>query len=643
MRRRIPELAAALALSASILATSAGAQSVFDPFGEPETSRPPPKKSPPPPADERPFLQPMPGGNPAPSTSGRPSGQSAGGWGANSPPGSPALPIGPIDREGTAVERGDLEPVLVEPLPQAAGSAAAASADDASLPSDMWRGLTVSAVEALIANAGIPPRSPVLHDVWRRLVVPGAGPEAASPGNVRFTAIRAEALDRSGLVDEAAWVLAQDPATARDPILATLSARIEIGRNNGRAACNSAETARTPAPGMPKSLILTSILANGYCAAARGDMTAASLQAALAREHGQDAEASADLLDAVASGATAVVPKGAILSLVDYRILELGHQEAGAVTIENAEPNLLGALARNAKADPLLRLAAAERAAMHNAIAPAELASLYLALAGPIADGVDANANASKGESPLRRAALYKAAVSERTPLPRSRHLRSFLDSARRAGFYWPALFIAAKPASEIEPIPETGWFAETAIETALASGDTVLARTWCQLGDRLAAQGNAAGFGHWLALADLSDANLTAGRSEYLDSIERLARDGRLDPVLLHKLVTVLDALEIKVPIPLWEAAGRSPQPAGGYLPDTGILTALQAAAAKQEIGHTVLLAIRTLGPDGASGANLIALGDTIRALRKAGLETEARRLALEALFPSWPRNTNT
>jgi hypothetical protein len=48
----------------------------------------------------------------------------------------------------------------------------------------------------------------------------------------------------------------------------------------------------------------------------------------------------------------------------------------------------------------------------------------------------------------------------------------------------------------------------------------------------------------------------------------------------------------------------------------------------------------LRALGPHGAEGAHIIALGDAIRALRRAGLEREARRLGFEALFTSWPRS---
>ena len=93
-------------------------------------------------------------------------------------------------------------------------------------------------------------------------------------------------------------------------------------------------------------------------------------------------------------------------------------------------------------------------------------------------------------------------------------------------------------------------------------------------------------------------------------------------------------------MPIPLWEAASRTPQPAMGYLPDTGVLAQLQEAAKRKDVARTVLLSLRALGPVGAGGVHLIALGDTIRALRRAGLDGDARALGVEALLEQWPRS---
>jgi hypothetical protein len=120
---------------------------------------------------------------------------------------------------------------------------------------------------------------------------------------------------------------------------------------------------------------------------------------------------------------------------------------------------------------------------------------------------------------------------------------------------------------------------------------------------------------------------------------VDELAVRGRLGAEVLHRLATVLDALDIDVPRGIWEAAGRMPQPATGYLPETGVLADLAQSSQRKDTGRTVLVAMRALGPNGAEGANILALGDAVRALKRAGLESDARGLGFEALFAVWPR----
>ncbi len=191
----------------------------------------------------------------------------------------------------------------------------------------------------------------------------------------------------------------------------------------------------------------------------------------------------------------------------------------------------------------------------------------------------------------------------------------------------------------------EIGWFAETAIEALSAAERYDEARAWVAFGqslDRPASGLGGSGLQHWLGLIDIADPANRGPRGQNLASVEQMALAGRFAPELLHRLATVLDALDYQVPIPLWEAASKTPQPATGHLPETGVLTELQDAAKKKEFGRTVLLTLRTLGPGGAEGAHMIALGDAIRALKRAGLEPDARRLGFEALFAGWPRSVN-
>ena len=519
-----------------------------------------------------------------------------------------------------SIERVDLSPV--------------AAIDGSGLPYELWAGLSVQDVETLLAKLDIPPRSAALHALWRRLitstVAPRSGGVAVTP---RFTTMRAEVLYRSGLVKEALDVLAREPAAASDPLLATLQARLDIGQGGRDRACANASRLAVLPPDMPPPLRMEAILIGGYCAAVAGDMVAADLKAGLAREAAPDQTVGADALETLAAGAKPILPKGTKLSLLDYRIFELGKGDLPTDALTSAAPALLSALALDPATPADVRMQSAEAAAGVNAITPEDLAAIYRNQVAPVAP-----------QAADRRAELFRSLESERTPAKKTRLMRSFLDDARRSGLYWPALLMLDKPLDALQPVAEIGWFAETAIEISLAAGRYDLARQWIEMAAGFDAapaaggQGNS-GFAHWLALADIADPALASGRSAHLGSVEALAGNGRIDASTLHRLVTVLDALEIQVPIPLWDTASRTPQPNTGFLPETGVLSQLQEASKKKEFGRTVLLVMRALGPSGADSTNLIALGDSIRALRRAGLEPDARRLGFEALFASWPR----
>ena len=77
------------------------------------------------------------------------------------------------------------------------------------------------------------------------------------------------------------------------------------------------------------------------------------------------------------------------------------------------------------------------------------------------------------------------------------------------------------------------------------------------------------------------------------------------------------------------WRAAGvRDTQVLGRYLALAGLV----------RFGiEFIRVNERLVGP--LTLAHMIALGDSIRALKRAGLEADARRLALEAVFAAWPR----
>lgn len=519
------------------------------------------------------------------------------------------------------------------------------SPDGSGLPLDLWNGLDLTTVEQLLARLEIPPRSAAVHNLWSRLLQA----DATAPGNAgaKFQALRAEAYQRSGLLKEEIAALTKATATSADPVLSALKGRAAISVGDSAGGCSAIKDAGGRKAELPKRLKGEIIILAGYCAALGGNHAAAGLAADLAREEGVDAPLALAALDAIAAGPEAAkkqklaLPKR--IDATDYRLIELTAPQDLGTLLEKADPSLLSVLVSGEAVPSKLRLASAEAAARINVITPERLAEVYRSLDLPQGEGVDPMA--AKSDPLTRRAQLFRAAEIERTPQRKTRLLRAVLDDGRRYGLYLPLLRITAGAIEALQPQVEIGWFAETAVEAMIAAGRYDEARKWVAFGqglDRSAPAMGGSSLQHWLALIDIADpANRGAQRGANLESLERLALAGRFAPELLHRLATVLDALDYQVPLPLWEAASRTPQPNTGHLPETGVLTELQDASKKKEFARTVLLVLRTLGPEGAEGAHMIALGDAVRALKRANLEPDARRLAFEALFAGWPRST--
>ena len=110
--------------------------------------------------------------------------------------------------------------------------------------------------------------------------------------------------------------------------------------------------------------------------------------------------------------------------------------------------------------------------------------------------------------------------------------------------------------------VPEIAWFAETGIETSLAAGDYQNARRWATFAAANQYQ-TRANLEHWHGLIDIADPGANKERlADGLRRIETVAQRGLFEPESLHRLATVLDALDTQVPIPLWQLASRTPQP---------------------------------------------------------------------------------
>ncbi len=103
---------------------------------------------------------------------------------------------------------------------------------------------------------------------------------------------------------------------------------------------------------------------------------------------------------------------------------------------------------------------------------------------------------------------------------------------------------------------PQSDFFAETGVRIAALAGDEQSAWAWIDTGgERMRS---------WQLLLAASDPQGPRAEAALAAGID-IALKGGLPPPLLHRLVTVLDALDYEVPIPLWDAASKTPQPTDG------------------------------------------------------------------------------
>jgi hypothetical protein len=488
-------------------------------------------------------------------------------------------------------------------VPAPAGSAPAASP----LPYDLWRGVDAAKLALLLAGAPLPSPSPALAGLTAHALATG---DAESGEDLM---LRLSALRRAGRMAEANELLGQ-AANRGDPRLLGPYALtlLALGRNDEACEINLGEALQAARADKPSK---DALLVPAFCAATSGDVPGARLALQLAREDGADVT----LASAVLGQRQPALPKSA--GLMDYLFLSLAEKRPGAELAARAEPELLFLLARDGTAPAELRAAAAERAASLNIISGEELARAYR-------DAAKALPKTAQSP-PALRAKLFATFENAASAKIRAESIAALLASARDQGIEVPIAEALAQASAGLVDDPQAAGFAETGIRVAALAGDEQSAWAWTDAGGEP--------LKGWQLLLAASDPQGPRAETALAQGVE-LALKGGLPAPLLHRLVTVLDALDYEVPIPLWDEASKTPQPEDGDLPPTGALTSLKEAADAGEVGSAIFLVAAVLGPNGAKGAHLIALGDSLRALKRVGLDAEARRLGFEALYAHWP-----
>ena len=512
------------------------------------------------------------------------------------------------------IESSDLSPVMA---PDASG-----------LPLDLWAGLDTGELEKHLAALDLPPRSPALHQLWRRMMLSSATAPRGAPSPDHFLALRLEALYRSGMLAEMGEAVGK--SGAQNPLAGILLARKDIGAGERDAGCGAVRA--LAGAGLSGRLKGETQLLLGYCAAASGDAAGAGLAASMAREEGLTARAGAwhprrrrQWRQDPAGFASARFPARLPVPAAGWRRGRPADRGARRAGTAGRAGDWRG---KRQAADGGRRGGAAlERTAARSR----RRASTSAWRGDP---PQRATTGQEKAADPLqRRAQAFAAIEATQNPDQKARLIRAFLADAS-----W-----SRPPRADRAHAGATacGAVAVAVDGHARRAGDRDRAGGGRHRGG--AALGGDIGEPAALAGADRSGRSGGAAATKsaglrYMDELAARGRLGRRRAAPAGYRARCARHRRAARDLGSGRPHRRSRRPAICRRP--ACWPSWPPWPSSRSAGRTVAARrCARSGPTAPDGANVLVLGDAVRALKRAGLEADARRLALEALLPVWPR----
>ncbi len=494
---------------------------------------------------------------------------------------------------------------------------------------NMWAGMARKTVDRLLPHLPVNTLSWAMRDLMRRLLLSIASVPEGDGNGSSLVALRISLLkamgDLSGVNDLLTVTSSRDNFVA----LARLEADFRLLSNDNARAC------QLTAKQMGKSDDSYWQKVFVFCQALAGERGRASLGADLLREADDTDKIFFLLFDGLISSSPVTIESLSRPTPLQLAMARVVKANLPADVISSNELSILRIIATSPNAALSLRLEAAERAEAAGALSMDTLRQLYTSVSFSEEELANPLSKAEAGSGPLSRALLYRTALVQTVPAAQAEVVAKTLSLARKGGGYASAVRVVLPVLKRIPATEDLIWFAPEAARAFLISREPDAAKAWFNLMRANAVNNKETEE----KLAGLLPIARIAGSNEadfWAPEVLKIWRETVVNDekenekaVLLYYL---LDIFGDPIPEEDWEKLIISAQRSTVAMPRPEIWYRLATAAGQQQIGATVVLSLLALGEGGPAGADPIVLRQVLSGLRTAGLEIEARSMALEA-----------
>ena len=532
---------------------------------------------------------------------------------------------------------------------------------------DMWTGTSRDMAARLIDALPNNPGSRALRNLERRLLLSiAAAPEDHK--DISLMAHRVAKLQAIGAYGDVARLIS---ASAHDKMPADLAkaqvnALLVTGLLDDACADIESYGNQFDTPFWLK--------AAAYCQLRAKNNSSASFTIDLVREvEGEKDKLFFALNKAIRTGSNVSPDLLVNLRPLDVAMLELTKQGLPASKLQNADAPTLIAFVKSANTAIALKLEAARLAEKRGYITTDELASTYMSVTFTSSELANVLDDTTSEDSPAREyAKLYQAAAKADVPAVRAEILAHIYDNGRNNGDYGQ---VARLCASLLEDIPinnDFAWFATDALAAAIYSNDMERAGGWLAQAKASANDGNSIEsrlivLYPALVMAGLEDTgaapgqapaatlglggeNTSTGQAPATSQAQARHRarmdewaelqharndqaEARADAEMVYSLFT---AFGVEVPEKFWNNLLTQPYVVSSGVPSAAIVHKLIQGIATGQRAMVASLVIISNGTLDSDHRNAVSLGQSIAALRAVGLESDARRIAIETILES-------